>query len=127
MTQPSLREGDVLQYEPGNKHGREGLALVRRSPTHLSGYAAPDTYWQHAPLDRDLGDGHTLTDAELASAVVLFNVADYVRIRKPERDALEHWRRYRPEDRATVTAQHGGRVVYLVKRDAVERRGDLAA
>lgn len=117
MTQMSLREGDVLKYETRRDGCREGLALVHRSPTELSGYVAVDTYWQDG-LDLDLNDGHVLSEQEIASASVLFNIADYERIHQPEKVAVERWRRYRPEDRASMTSKHGNRTVYLVKRGA---------
>lgn len=121
MTQMSLREGDVLQYETREDVCREGLALVRRDPTQPCGYVAVDTYWQHHGLDPEMNDGHVLSGAEVESATVLFNASRYVQLHsKPgQMSTAEQWRQYRPEDRECVTAKHGERVVYLVKREAV--------
>lgn len=99
----TLREGDVYRYEPETSWCREGMATVevrRDGSTQLV-----DTYW------RSTSDAHVLRDAELATAELLFNTADY-----RELDRYEQFEDFRPEDRQVITSQHGLRVRRFVKQ-----------
>lgn len=62
-----FKPGDVLRYVAETTHCRESTAFVTKDGR------AVDTYW------RTYGDGdpHRLTDDELATAEVRFNVSDY--------------------------------------------------
>lgn len=99
MIATDLRPGDVLRYRPLGEFEphwcREGLALVDDN-----GHAF-DTYWG------TYGDHHRLTEAELASADLVFNVNDYDELDQYSRGSRLTWETYHPDDRARITQQHG--------------------
>lgn len=106
-TPVTFREGDVLHYRPDDRgqgitrHCREGVAVVDDQGQ------AWDTYWGDS-------NDHRLSASERENAEVIFNLADYT--------CLDHndgylWEQYRPEDRQSVSHQHG------CQRDLYVRRG----
>lgn len=100
-----LAPGQVLGYQPDRKrfepsHCRDGQAIC-------DGDGRPvDTYWWS-------GDGHVLTDEELASAEILYRLDDYREV------ASEHeWQKYAEADRKALRRQHGCYVTWLVRNGA---------
>lgn len=93
----TFEPGDVLRYVSTQSHCREGTAYVQGSG------AAIDTYWRPSGD----GDSHRLSDSELATATLSFNVNDYDLLDRYSRASREMWETYAPEDRARITSQHG--------------------
>lgn len=94
-----FRPGDVVRYEPAEWPGRhdrmwcrEGMAIADENGLLW------DTYWSTG------NDCHNLVDREMATARVLFNLADF---RELERHEAYTWREFHPDDRALITSQHG--------------------
>lgn len=83
---------DVLRYDRTQHHCREGMAVVEMSAGKL---AAFDTFW--------MSDRHRLTDGELATATVEWNLSEGWQ----EVDRYFPWSDYAPEDRREITGQHG--------------------
>ena len=106
-----LRAGDVLTYESERDNWcREGMAIVRKVAGKL---IAVDTYWitslsrsGSSPYD------HVLTDAELDTASVSFNLDDFEVTNAQHGSHLD----YAPADRAVVTSQHGLQKTLLVRK-----------
>jgi hypothetical protein len=94
---PAFQVGDVLRYnsERENRWCREGQAIVR-DVTPAGDPIALDTYWLGG------GDQHRLTDSELSTATVKFNLND-VRLVGP----YDTWADFNPGDRFRVSHQHG--------------------
>lgn len=70
-----------------------------------------DTFWGGG------SETHRLTDAELATAVLVFDTDDYDMLPRYPRDSAHRtWLQYRPEDRKTVTSQHGLQNDYYVRK-----------
>lgn len=103
-----FRPGDVLAYVSIESHCREGTAYVQDSG------AAIDTYWRPSGG----GDSHRLTESELATASVSFNVNDYDLLERYVSSSRKTWETYRPEDRAQITSQHGLQASLFVRRGA---------
>lgn len=101
-----FRVGDVIVYvsERENRWCREGQAIVRDVD---GGVVAFDTFWFGG------GDQHRLTEGELATASVEFNLNE---VRPVERG--EVWADYNPADRFRVTHQHGLQSTGYVRLDA---------
>lgn len=108
-----FRPGDVLSYLGTESHCREGTAYVQGSG------AAVDTYW------RPSGDGqsHRLSESELATATVSFNVNDYELLDRYASSSRERWETYRAEDRAQITSQHGLQVSLFIRLGAEPHLG----
>jgi hypothetical protein len=88
--QPAI--GDVLRYHAERDHCREGWAVVNE-------HGAFDTFWGLSG-----GDRHRLTEAELATAEVVFSLNDFRRVTyAPEG---KQWDDYHPDDRQQVPSQH---------------------
>lgn len=100
-----LYPGDVLTYRPERNHCREGIAVVNED-----GKAA-DTFWRVG------GDCH-LTAAELETVELRFRLGEYHEVKY-----VTEWLKYAPEDRQTITSQHGIQSIYYVRNGATE---DLA-
>jgi hypothetical protein len=101
MTQPTLKPGDVVRYEPDNRWTKEGLAVAEARGERVILF---DTFWGNS--DR--------THVEPAEFEVLFNLADY-----DVRSAGE-WERHHPNDRRVITHQHGLQRRYYVRKGAAE-------
>lgn len=109
-----LRAGDVLTYksERDGNWCREGMAVVHEVAGRL---IAVDTYWATSVLSRSVSpDCHVLTDAELDTASVSFNLADFEVTNAQHGSYLD----YAPADRAVVTSQHGLQKTLLVRKGA---------
>lgn len=107
MSQTERRPGDVLSYTPSRGwHCREGRAIVSTDGR------ARDTYWGGT------WDAHTLSDDELATAELRFNLGDYRSVRYED-----EWLTYALADRGIVTHQGGCQRTYYVREGA---RPDLA-
>jgi hypothetical protein len=103
-----LTAGDVLRYTPSQVHCREGMAFVTESGEPL------DTYWR----PEGDGDSHALTDGELSTAKIVFNVAEFTMLDRYSAASREKWETYSPDDRERVTSQHGLQEVLFVHRGA---------
>lgn len=115
--QPSETEfklGDVVRYAPerDNRWCREGTAEAIQS---VGKVILVDTYW-----GRYDGDSRALTDAELASAELIFNIGGYDELDRYGQGSRDQWMRYAPADREQVTAQHGLQARWFIRKGAVE-------
>lgn len=111
-TRTEFKPGDVVRYEtPGHRstHCREGMAIAE---ARLDGVVLFDTYWGTP------GDRHLLTYEELGTAELVFNLADYDELDRYQHSSPARWKTYKPEDRETVTSQHGLQVRWFVRKDA---------
>lgn len=119
MGDHNFREGDVVSYTPAPQFPgqrdthwcREGLALVGATGLLV------DTYWA------SMSDAHVLTDAEIATAVLRFNVGDFDELDRYRAGGRDQWMRYAPKDRELITSQHRLQARYFVRKGASE---DLA-
>ncbi|WP_159599975.1 hypothetical protein [Agromyces humi] len=107
-------DGDVLDYEPDRFHCREGIAVIENLPSRegVEGRMTRenfvvDTFWGS-------GDDHILSEDELATATVRFNIHDFRKIEPDERFAD-----FSKDDRATLTRQHGNIVSRYIRIGAV--------
>jgi hypothetical protein len=107
-SQSRFRSGDVLRYTPRRAHCKQGTAFVRDCGTPL------DTYWS---AFGDFEYGH-LSDEELATAEVVFNVNDYDMLDKYSRGSRLTWETYSPDDRGRIGSQHQCQSVYFVRKGA---------
>lgn len=89
--------GTVITYTPADRHDRywcrEGMAVAENRADGTVFFA--DTYWGSG-MDR-----HILSDAEIATADVLFHLDRFRRI-----EASETWDDFAPVDRQLITSQH---------------------
>lgn len=99
--------GDVIRYTPGDGHHcREGMAIVAQQQ-------AFDTFWS------GYGDRHLLTADELATAELLFNLADFDELDGNSRHMNEaKWNTYATDDRQLVTSQHGLQKRWFIRKGA---------
>lgn len=112
-TKTEFKAGDVVRYETltmPSRHCREGWAIARTRDDD-SVYLL-DTFWGS-------GDTHVLTDEEIATAELMFNLADYDELdRYRSHESRAKWETYRPADRETVTSQHGLQVRWFIRKGA---------
>lgn len=89
--------GTVIKYSPAERFDRfwcrEGMAIAEERADGSVFFA--DTYWGSG-MDR-----HILSDAEVATAEVLFRLDDYRLV-----DRNETWDDFAPDDRQVITSQH---------------------
>jgi hypothetical protein len=101
--------GDVVTYDTldrPNRWCREGLAIADERGGRL---LLLDTFWC------GMTETHVLTEAEKATAVMVFNIGDYDEL--PDQPGVaDRWRTYHPDDRERITGQHGLTVRYFVRR-----------
>ncbi len=119
MNGPTFRVGDVVRYSPQPRFPgqrdvrwcREGTAIAeKRDDGRL---VLVDTFWGSG------SDNHVLTDAELATAEIRFNLNDYDALKEYPRGAShDTWMKYAPAHRETVTAQHGLQSRYYIRKGA---------
>lgn len=99
-------DGDVITYRSEERHCREGMAVVARQQ-------AFDTFWSGG------GDRHLLTADELATAELLFNLADFEELDSNSRHMSEaKWNTYATEDRQLITSQHGLQKRWFIRKGA---------
>lgn len=110
-TRTEFKPGDVVRYDTGmDRHCREGWAIAE---ARLDSVVLFDTFWGTP------GDRHLLTYDELGTAEVVFNLDDYDELDQYRRHkSAATWKTYRPEDRETVTSQHGLQVRWFVRKGA---------
>ena len=109
MGKTAFRIGDVVRYYPEDRHCREGMAIVgERSDGRV---ILVDTFWG------SMNDSHVLTDAEEATAELLFNKADYDEV---PRHMAYCWKDYAPADRRAITSQHGLQRRLFIRKGATE-------
>jgi len=91
--------------ERPSRHCREELA-VEQEPGILL-----DTFWS-------LGsETHRLTEAERATAVLVFDTDDYDQLPTyPREAARQMWETYHPDNRAVITSQHRLQNDYYVRK-----------
>lgn len=99
IAEKGLRAGDVVRYEPDpSRHDprwcREGMAIADDRGVLF------DTYWGSG------SDNHRLLAVEIASAELLFNLADYDELDRYDRATKGIWETYHPDDRRFVSSQH---------------------
>lgn len=108
-----FKTGDVLRYTPGQHHCCEGTAYVRDDGR------AVDTFW------RPMGDGdsHLLTAVEMETAGVAFNVGDFDALDYYTSSSPETWATFHPDDRASISSQHGLQQHLFVRKGAEPHLG----
>ena len=95
----------VYDYKiDGDRHCREGVATEERPGVLL------DTFWNG-------GDRHHLTETEATSVRVRFDTDDFIEI-DGDRGRRGRWEQFAPEDRDTITGQHGLTVRYFTRHGA---------
>lgn len=107
----ALKPGDVLSYIPERDHCRERTAFVTERGV------AVDTYWQ-GDYRGGYQDAHRLTDDELATATVRFNVSDYDALDLYSKESRPTWETYHPDDRGAIPSQHGLQWALFVRKGA---------
>jgi hypothetical protein len=105
MTTTTFTPGTVVRYksERPNNWCREGMALADERGRLV------DTYWEST------GEEHHLSEVEIATVEVLFNVCDFMEL---PRHSEYTWPDYHPDDRQVITSQHGLRRRLLVRHGA---------
>jgi hypothetical protein len=115
----AFREGDVVSYAPGERFPgqrdtrwcREGTAIAGK---HDGGIQLADTFWLMGTED------HILTEAEIATAELLFNLDDYDELGRYSRESPSQWKKYAPADRQQITSQHGLQHRWFIRKGAAE-------
>lgn len=102
-----FRTGDILRYDPTDRHCREGYAVVTE-------HGIFDTYWRGVDATRD-GASYLIADEEIETARLVVNVDEVREFGRHEYPSFEH---YDADDRFVVTSQHGHRVHRLLRKDA---------
>lgn len=107
-----FRSGDVVRYDTltmPSRHCREGWAIAKER--NDGRVVLLDTFWGST-------DNHVLTDEEVATAELVFNLADYDEFDQYDRSSSARWETYKREDRETVTSQHGLQRRWFVRKGA---------
>jgi hypothetical protein len=108
-TKTEFKPGDVVRYDVADRWCREGTAIAA---TWKDQVVLLDTYWQSS-------DQHRLTDDEVATAELLFNLADFDELPSGRHlGSSGKWMQYSPADRKRITAQHGLVVRYFIRKGA---------
>jgi len=72
-----------------------------------------DTFWQFG------SEMHHLTDAEMRTTELVFDTDDFDELDQNRGSGQKMtWEQYRPEDRETITSQHGLSVRYFTRKGA---------
>lgn len=104
----AFKLGDVVQYDVEDPHCREGMAIAKQREDGRT-YLA-DTYWS--------SENHILSEAEVASAELVFNLADYDELDQYRHESAAKWKTYAPADRERITSQHGLQVRWFIRKGA---------
>jgi hypothetical protein len=111
-----FKVGDVVGYLPAERFDRwwcrEGTAIAKEA--HDGTVTLADTYWQSG------GDAHVLTDDELATAELRFNLADYDELDRYDKGSKLAWEKFAEDDRELVTSQHRLECRWFIRKGAVE-------
>lgn len=105
------RPGDVVRYDPAEHHCREGMAIAYERHGNV---VLLDTFWD------GYGDRHMLTADERDTAQLSFNLNDYDELDQYNRSSPGNWGKYAPDDRRTITSQHGLRKRWFIRQGATE-------
>lgn len=115
-TPRQFRAGDVISYTTltrPNRWCREGTALGEMVNGTLMWR---DTFWSYG------GQQHVLTDDEVATGTLVFNVHDYEKLDEStslaRSNSLRTWEQHHPDDRAVLTSQHGLVISYYLRKGA---------
>lgn len=103
-TMPEFKVGQFYSYAIKDSWCREGVAEVTE-------YGVRDTYWGNH-------DATPLSEGERASAVLLFDSADYEELDRYSSSSKHLWEKYHPDDRKKTTEQHGCYTRWFVKKGA---------
>lgn len=105
-TQPQFKVGQFYRYSPKTNWCHEGLAEVTK-------HGILDTYWGGS------SETSPLNEAERASAVLLFDSADYDELDRYNSGSKYRWEQHNPNERQKITEQHGCRTRWFIKKGAV--------
>jgi hypothetical protein len=106
--------GDVVRYETLDRPNgwcREGIAIATKVGSRLK---LLDTYWSGG------SETHALTDAEVATAELIFNIGDYDELDRYSSGTPRMWEKYAPADREIITEQHGHSMRWFIRKGASE-------
>lgn len=94
--------GQFYSYTLKDSWCREGIAEVTK-------YGVRDTYWGDH-------DATPLSEAEKATAVLLFDSVDYDELDRYSSSSQHRWEQFHPDDRKKTTEQHGCYVRRFVRK-----------
>ena len=122
-TETRWQVGDVVRYQPGpafkgqtdTRWCREGTAIAETRASRSVMFV--DTYWG------TMSDAHVLTDAEVETAELRFNLGDYDELDRYDHGSSYTWEKFAPADRERVTSQHGLQSRWFVRKGASEDYG----
>lgn len=110
-TKTAFKPGDVVRYETltmPSRHCREGQAIAEEWKGRI---VLLDTFWGSS-------DRHVLTDDEIDTAELVFNLKGYDELDRYSHESPAKWKRFKPVDRETVTSQHGLQIRWFVRKGA---------
>ncbi len=102
----NFKIGQFYSYTVRDRWCREGLAEVTKR-------GILDTYW-----GPDGTENSPLTESEKASAVLLFDSADYDELDRYSSSSKHRWEQFHPDERKKTTEQHGCYTRWFVKKGA---------
>lgn len=104
-----LVEGDVVRWDTSKqRHCREGYAIATRR--YDGTLILLDTYWNGS-------EEYQLRDE---SWEFLFNLNDYDELDRYDRSSRAAWMKFHPDDRRSISSQHGLQHRYFVRKGASE-------
>ncbi|QMU22047.1 hypothetical protein [Gordonia rubripertincta] len=121
MSTYTPREGDVVRYrsERDNSWCREGMAIATKRSWDKD-VVLIDTFWGHSsPED------HILTRGEIATAELLFNLADYDEVGRSRKAPPAEWERRAEADRQIITQQHRLQNRWFIRKGSTEDRDTI--
>ncbi|OHU47406.1 hypothetical protein BKG82_27765 [Mycobacteroides chelonae] len=99
-----------MRYKLSEHHCREGLAVAKDCDSSV---VLVDTFWQGGSQD-----DHMLTEGEVSTAELIFNLEDYDELERYVPSSKELWNKYAPIDRQVVTSQHGSQERLFIRKGA---------
>jgi hypothetical protein len=114
-------EGDVVRYrsERDNDWCREGMAIATKRSWDTS-VVLIDTYWGTTSVD-----DHALTETEVDTAELLFNLADYDEVGRSRKAPPDEWQRRAEADRQVITQQHRLQNRWFIRKGSTEDRATI--